>query len=84
MECFCPITSCEFELLLLENLVAVILAAGRTSAELDVLAAAFATIGSLLASIAILRAAEEENQGVDQCIKDLQKRIKRLEEKSCR
>jgi hypothetical protein len=83
MDCFCPITSCEFELLLVENLVAILLAADRTSGELDVLAAAFASIGTLLASIAVLRAAEEASQGTDQCIKELQKRIKRLED-NCR
>lgn len=89
MDCLASLDTCE--VVLLVNVVAALLAAGRTTEEIDLLAGVFAAIGTLLATISVTETAQQTNQGSDQSIKELQKQvkelqkqIKKLEEKSCK
>ncbi len=87
MDCLESLSPCE--LVIITNVVTALLAACRTTEELNVLGNMFSAIGSLLSTIAAQQELLDANpdNGIKELqkqVKELQKQIKRLEEKACK
>ena len=77
MDCLASLDTCE--VVLLVNAVAALLAAGRTTEEIDFLAGIFAAIGTLLTTISLAETSQQAKQGSDRRIKELQKQVQELQ-----
>jgi len=87
MDCLESLSPCE--LVIITNVATALLAACRTTEELNVLGNMFSAIGSLLSTIAAQQELLDANpdngiKDLQKQVKELQKQIKRLEEKACK